>query len=143
MNMTQRTDINRQMVLASRPFGAPTAENFTLVNSEKPTPKAGEVLLLTAFLSLDPYMRGRMNDAKSYADPVALNEVMVGGSVCRVEESYHSDYNKGDWVVAFGGWQDYSVINGSELLKLDNSSRYLTKWVYTKSTYVAALGIST
>ena len=119
--MTQTTDINRQMVLASRPFGAPTAENFTLVNSEKPTPKAGEVLLRTVFLSLDPYMRGRMNDAKSYADPVALNEVMVGGSVCRVEESSHSDYNKGDWVVAFGGWQDYSVINGSELLKLDSN----------------------
>ena len=109
------------MVLASRPFGAPIAENFTLVNSEKPTPKAGEVLLRTVFLSLDPYMRGRMNDAKSYADPVALNEVMVGGSVCRVEESNHSDYNIGDWVVAFGGWQDYSVINGSELLKLDNN----------------------
>jgi len=119
--MTQTTNINRQMVLASRPFGAPKAENFNLVNSEKPTPKAGEVLLRTVFLSLDPYMRGRMNDAKSYADPVALNEVMVGGSVCRVEESSHSDYNKGDWVVAFGGWQDYSVINGSELLKLDNN----------------------
>jgi NADPH-dependent curcumin reductase CurA len=119
--MTQTTNINRQMVLASRPFGAPTAENFKLVNGEKPTPKAGEVLLRTVYLSLDPYMRGRMNDAKSYADPVALNEVMVGGSVCRVEESNHSDYAKGDWVVAFGGWQDYSVINGSELLKLDNN----------------------
>ena len=119
--MTQKTDINRQILLASRPFGAPKAENFNLVNSEKPTPKAGEVLLRTIFLSLDPYMRGRMNDAKSYADPVALNEVMVGGSVCQVEESNHSDYNKGDWVVAFGGWQDYSVINGSELLKLDNN----------------------
>ena len=118
--MTQTTDINRQMVLASRPFGAPTAENFNLVSSEKPTPKAGEVLLRTVFLSLDPYMRGRMNDAKSYADPVALNEVMVGGSACRVEESNHADYQVGDWVVAFGGWQDYSVINGSELLKLDD-----------------------
>jgi len=119
--MTQTTDINRQMVLASRPFGAPTAENFNLINSEKPTPKAGEVLLRTVFLSLDPYMRGRMSDAKSYADPVAINDVMVGGSVCRVEESNHSDYVAGDWVVAFGGWQDYSVINGSELLKLDNN----------------------
>ncbi|HCM45970.1 MAG TPA: NADP-dependent oxidoreductase, partial [Colwellia sp.] len=119
--MTQTTDINRQIVLASRPFGAPTAKNFNLVTSEKLTPKAGEVLLRTVFLSLDPYMRGRMNDAKSYADPVGLNEVMVGGSVCRVEESNHSDYNKGDWVVAFGGWQDYSVINGSELLKLDDN----------------------
>jgi NADPH-dependent curcumin reductase CurA len=121
MNMTQTTGINRQMTLASRPFGAPTAENFNLVRTEKPTPKADEVLLRTVFLSLDPYMRGRMNDAKSYAEPVALNAVMVGGSVCRVEESNHSGYEKGDWVVAFGGWQDYSVINGSELLKLDNN----------------------
>lgn len=120
-NMTQTTNINRQMLLASRPFGEPTADNFTMAQSEKPTPKTGEVLVRTVFLSLDPYMRGRMNDAKSYADPVALNEVMVGGSVCRVEESNHSDYSQGDWVVAFGGWQDYSVINGNELLKLDNN----------------------
>lgn len=119
--MIQTADINRQIVLASRPFGAPTAENFSLLQNEKPTPKADEVLLRTVHLSLDPYMRGRMSDAKSYADPVALNEVMVGGSVCRVEESNHSDYTKGDWVVAFGGWQDYSVINGSELLKLDSN----------------------
>ena len=119
--MTQTMNVNRQMVLASRPFGAPTADNFNLIESEKPTPKADEVLLRTVFLSLDPYMRGRMNDAKSYADPVAINDVMVGGSVCRVEESNHSDYKKGDWVVAFGGWQDYSVINGSELLKLDSN----------------------
>lgn len=119
--MTQTTDSNRQIVLASRPFGAPKAENFNVVTGKKPTPKAGEVLLRTVFLSLDPYMRGRMNDAKSYADPVALNAVMVGGSVCRVEESMHSDYAKGDWVVAFGGWQDYSVSNGNELIKLDNN----------------------
>jgi NADPH-dependent curcumin reductase CurA len=118
--MSQTTDINRQITLASRPFGSPTPENFSLVQSNKPTPKADEVLLRTVYLSLDPYMRGRMNDAKSYADPVAINDVMVGGSVCRVEESNHSDYKQGDWVVAFGGWQDYSVINGSELLKLDN-----------------------
>ncbi|MDX2368485.1 MAG: NADP-dependent oxidoreductase, partial [Colwellia sp.] len=119
--MTQTTNINRQITLASRPFGEPTTENFNIVHSELPTPKIDEVLLRTVYLSLDPYMRGRMNDAKSYADPVALSGVMVGGSVCRVEESNHSDYKKGDWVVAFGGWQDYSVINGSELLKLDSN----------------------
>mgnify|MGYP000182032609 FL=1 len=119
--MTQLSNINRQMVLASRPFGAPSPDNFNLVTTEKPTPKAGEVLVRTVFLSLDPYMRGRMNDAESYADPVGLNEVMVGGSVCRVEVSNHDDYEPGDWVVAFGGWQDYSVINGAELLKLDSN----------------------
>ena len=112
--MNQTTDLNRQMLLASRPFGAPVSENFNLVASEKPTPKTDEVLLRTVFLSLDPYMRGRMNDTESYVEPVGINEVMVGGSVCRVEESNHADYKKGDWAVAFGGWQDYSVINGSE-----------------------------
>ena len=63
-------------------------------------------------------MRGRMNDAKSYADPVALGDVMVGGAVCRVEVSHHKDYQQGDWVVAFSGWQDYSISNGADLLKL-------------------------
>ncbi len=118
--MSQAQNINRQILLASRPFGAPTEENFKTVLSDIPKPKSGEVLLRTVYLSLDPYMRGRMNDAKSYADPVALNGVMVGGSVCRVEESNHADYQQGDWVVSFGGWQDYSISNGIGLLKLDS-----------------------
>lgn len=116
--MNQDKQVNRQVLLASRPFGAPSHDNFTLVQAAKPTPKQGEVLLRTVYLSLDPYMRGRMNDAKSYAEPVALGNVMVGGSVCRVEESKHTDYQQGDWVVAFGGWQDYSISNGVDLLKL-------------------------
>lgn len=121
--MAQTSQTNRQIVLASRPFGAPTTDNFSFVKSQIPTPKDGEVLLRTVYLSLDPYMRGRMNDAKSYAEPVALNEVMTGGSVCRVVQSKHSGYVKGDWVVALGGWQDYTVINGNELLKLDKNMR--------------------
>lgn len=116
--MTQKNDTNRQILLASRPFGAPVQDNFSLETLEKPTPKQGEVLLRTVYLSLDPYMRGRMNDAKSYADPVGLGEVMVGGAVCRVEVSNNDDYQQGDWVVAFSGWQDYSVSNGADLLKL-------------------------
>lgn len=116
MNQTAQT--NRQIVLASRPFGAPTNENFKTVVTARPKPNKGEVLLRTVYLSLDPYMRGRMNDAKSYAEPVALDAVMVGGSVCRVEESNHADYQQGDWVVAFGGWQDYSLSDGTGLLKL-------------------------
>jgi hypothetical protein len=118
--MNQTTTTNRQILLASRPFGAPKPDNFSIVTSDIPCPKDGEVLLRTVYLSLDPYMRGRMNDAKSYADPVGLNEVMVGGSVCKVEQSNHQSYQQGDWVVALGGWQDYTVINGNELLKLDN-----------------------
>ncbi|MDO6425866.1 NADP-dependent oxidoreductase [Thalassotalea sp. 1_MG-2023] len=119
--MTQNLQINRQIVLASRPTGAPTDENFNLLQSDIPTPQSGELLLRTVYLSLDPYMRGRMSDAKSYAEPVGINEVMVGGSVCRVEQSNHADYQKGDWVVAFGGWQDYSISNGEGLIKLDNN----------------------
>lgn len=119
--MNQDKVVNRQILLASRPFGAPTHDNFTLAKTAKPIPQQGEVLLRTVYLSLDPYMRGRMNDAKSYADPVALNEVMVGGTVCRVEESKHADYQQGDWVVSFGGWQDYSISDGVDLLKLGNN----------------------
>ncbi|OZG72794.1 NADP-dependent oxidoreductase [Hahella sp. CCB-MM4] len=115
---SQNGTVNRQWVLASRPVGAPTSGNFNFLESEKPTPKQGEVLLRTVYLSLDPYMRGRMNDAKSYAEPVGINEVMVGGTVCRVEESNHPDYETGEWVLAFSGWQDYSISDGSGLLKL-------------------------
>jgi len=118
--MTQTRHANRQILLASRPHGAPTTENFKMVQTDKPKPQSGEVLLRTVFLSLDPYMRGRMSDAKSYAEPVALNAVMVGGTVCRVEESNHADYQEGDWVVSFSGWQDYNISDGVGLLKLDS-----------------------
>ncbi|RJX64853.1 NADP-dependent oxidoreductase [Vibrio sinensis] len=110
--------INRQIVLASRPTGAPIADNFRLENTAKPQPKQGELLLRSVYLSLDPYMRGRMNDAKSYADPVALDEVMVGGTVCQVETSLHSDFQAGEWVLAYSGWQDYAISNGEGLIKL-------------------------
>ncbi|NRA70877.1 MAG: NADP-dependent oxidoreductase [Gammaproteobacteria bacterium] len=119
--MTQTTAINRQILLAARPVGAPVASDFELKASPTPVPKQGELLLRTVFLSLDPYMRGRMSDAKSYADPVALGGVMVGGSVCRVEESHHDGFTAGDWVVAFGGWQDYCISDGSDLMKLDSN----------------------
>lgn len=118
--MNQRRDTNRQVTLASRPEGAPTPNDFKLVETAVPSPGDGEVLLRTIFLSLDPYMRGRMSDAKSYAEPVAIGEVMVAGSICRVEESKHPDFEKGDLVVAFGGWQDYSLSNGEGLIKLDS-----------------------
>jgi NADPH-dependent curcumin reductase CurA len=114
----QDVRVNRQWTLASRPVGAPTLGNFNFVESKNRNPKSGEILLRTVFLSLDPYMRGRMNDAKSYAEPVAIDEVMVGGTVCRVEESNHPDYDVGEWVVSFSGWQDYAISDGINLLKL-------------------------
>ncbi len=109
---------NRRIVLASRPVGAPTEDDFRLEAVSKPSPKEGEVLLHTEYLSLDPYMRGRMSDAKSYADPVEVNDVMVGGTVARVVESNHSDFEVGEWVLSYSGWQDYAISNGEGLLKL-------------------------
>lgn len=87
------------------------------------------MLLRTAYLSLDPYMRGRMNDAASYAPPVELGEVMVGGTVCQVEHSRHPDFAQGDWVLANSGWQDYAVSNGQGVIglgrQLEHPSRSL------------------
>ncbi|HAT8490533.1 TPA: NADP-dependent oxidoreductase [Vibrio vulnificus] len=114
--MTQPT--NRQIVLASRPVGEPTADNFALTQSDIPTPAQGEMLLRSVYLSLDPYMRGRMSDAKSYAEPVGIDEVMVGGTVCQVEASNHAEFEVGEWVLAYTGWQDYALSNGEGLIKL-------------------------
>ncbi|WP_067583595.1 NADP-dependent oxidoreductase [Endozoicomonas ascidiicola] len=112
---------NRRFVLASRPQGAPTPENFRLETAEIPQPGAGEVLLKTIYLSLDPYMRGRMSDAESYADPVAIDEVMVGGTVSKVVESNLEGFAAGDWVLSFTGWQDYGISDGEGLLNLGQS----------------------
>jgi NADPH-dependent curcumin reductase CurA len=117
--MKQSKKINRQITLSSRPYGPPEISNFKIKETPVPTPEEGQLLLRTVFLSLDPYMRGRMSDADSYAEPVKLDDVMVGGSVCQVEKSLHSYYKQGDLVVAFGGWQDYSLSEGADLIKLN------------------------
>lgn len=109
---------NRRFVLASRPRGFPSPDNFRLEAAPVPTPAEGQVLLRTLYLSLDPYMRGRMSDAPSYAPPVELNDVMVGGTVSRVEHSRHPQYREGDLVVAYGGWQDYALSDGQGLIPL-------------------------
>lgn len=116
MKQTQQT--NRRIVLNSRPHGAPVATDFRLDHLEIPTPKAGEILLRTVYLSLDPYMRGRMSDAPSYAPPIAMGDVMVGGTVGRVMVSRHPDFSEGDWVLAYSGWQDYYVSDGNGLMRL-------------------------
>jgi NADPH-dependent curcumin reductase CurA len=110
---------NRQILLTSRPQGEPTPENFKLVEKPIPEPGKGEMLLRTIYLSLDPYMRGRMNEQKSYAASVDLGEVMVGGTVCRVVKSNVPQYKAGDTVVAYTGWQDYFVSDGKEVQKID------------------------
>lgn len=111
--------VNRRIVLAARPTGAPTLEHFRLEEAAIPTPADGEVLLRTRYLSLDPYMRGRMSDGPSYAPPVEIGAVMVGGTVGEVVQSRHPALAAGDLVSAFSGWQEYDVAKGGSLRKLD------------------------
>ncbi len=108
------TESNRRWVLARRPHGEPDDETLRLETVPRPEPGPGQVLLRTEYLSLDPYMRGRMDGAASYADPVELGDVMVGGTVARVVESRHDGYRKGDLVLSHSGWQDYALADGRE-----------------------------
>ncbi|MBP2280764.1 NADPH-dependent curcumin reductase CurA [Psychrobacter sp. PL19] len=120
-NQQQNQQQNRQIKLASRPHGAPTSDNFELTSSDLPTANNNEMLLRTVYLSLDPYMRGRMSDAKSYADPLEVGDVMLGGTVAQVVESNLDKFAIGDLVVSNSGWQDYSVSDGEGVLKLDKN----------------------
>ena len=113
--MPQTKDCNRRVVLASRPRGAPTPANFRLEDGPVPVPTQGQVLLRTVYLSLDPYMRGRMNDRPSYVPPTKIGELMGGGTVSRVMTSHHPDYRVGEWVSGMAGWQDYAVSDGAGL----------------------------
>ena len=117
------TKVNRRIVLASRPVGEPTAANFRLESASIPVPAEGQVVLRALYLSLDPYMRGRMSDAKSYAAPVAIDAVMVGATVCRVETSRHTGFAEGELVLAYTGWQDYALSDGTGLSKLGNMAQ--------------------
>src|ERR1041385_6128531 len=109
----------RRIVLASRPVGEPKASDFRLEEFPVPQPGPGEMLLKTKWLSLDPYMRGRMSDAPSYAKPVGINEVMEAGTVSEVVASNNDKYQKGDVVLSRAGWQTHALSNGYGLLKLD------------------------
>jgi NADPH-dependent curcumin reductase CurA len=110
---------NLQVQLASRPTGWVEESNFRFVESPVPKPGPGQLLVKNLWLSLDPYMRGRMSDAKSYATPVQIGEVMVGGAVGEVVESNHPKFKPGDNVVGPLGWQLYAVSNGEGLAKVD------------------------
>lgn len=106
--------VNHQILLDNRPQGEASAANFKLVTTETPPLADGQVLVRHHYLSLDPYMRGRMNDAKSYAKPQPLGEVMQGGTVGEVVESRSDKYKPGDMVVGMGGWQEYSIVDGNQ-----------------------------
>lgn len=131
------TQINRQIHLASRPTGEPTADNFKLVETPVPELTDGQVLVRNHYLSLDPYMRGRMSESKSYADPQPLNQVMIGGTVGEVVASKNSHFAVGDKVVGMGGWQEYQVVDGQQrgvLQKVDTTHVPL-------SAYLGAVGM--
>jgi NADPH-dependent curcumin reductase CurA len=110
---------NERVVLAARPIGEPKLSDFRLERVPRPEPKEGEVLLQVIWLSIDPYMRGRMNEVRSYAPHVKLGEVMVGGTVGRVLVSRDDRFAAGDVVVGYGGWQEYAVLPADGLRKLD------------------------
>ncbi len=128
---------NRQILLDNRPQGEATEGNFRLVSSETPPLAEGQVLVRHHYLSLDPYMRGRMNDSKSYAAAQPLGEVMIGGTAGEVVESRHARYQPGDRVVGMGGWQEYSVVDAGQpgaLRKVDTTQVPL-------SAYLGAVGM--
>jgi NADPH-dependent curcumin reductase CurA len=113
---------NRQVLLRRRPVGAPTVEDFEIVDQAIGEPADGEVLRRTLYLSLDPYMRGRMSDGPSYAASVGLGQVMVGGTVSEVLASRHPQFRPGDVVAGYDGWQTCAVSGGAELRRLDPSA---------------------
>jgi NADPH-dependent curcumin reductase CurA len=110
---------NTQVLFRSRPEGFPSKSNFEIVQNEVPKAGEGEVLRRTIYLSLDPYMRGRMSTAKSYAEPAKIGEPMVGSTISAVLESSNPRYRPGDFVLGFDGWQEYAVSDGKGLRKLD------------------------
>lgn len=123
------SEMNRQILLASRPERAAAAGNFRLVEVPLPTLKEGEVRVRNHFLSLDPYMRGRMNDRKSYAPPQKLGEVMQGGTAGVVVESRNPTWRPGDHVIAMFGWQEYGTSDGAGMRKVDTTKVPLSAWL--------------
>jgi len=117
---------NTRIVLAARPQGRPKPTDFRIETVDAPQPAEGEVLLKILYLSLDPYMRGRMNDAKSYAKPVDIGAVMEGGTVAEVIASRNPKFAVGDVVLSHSGWQSFAISDGAGLRKLDASAAPLT-----------------
>ena len=128
------TKTYRQIILASRPTGEPTAASFEMRQAPLPEPRDGELLLRTIWLSLDPYMRGRMNAGKSYAPPVEVGAVMAGGTITEVMKSNNPKFQPGDVLVGWTGWQEYAIADGRGMRKIDPSAAPI-------STGVGVLGM--
>jgi NADPH-dependent curcumin reductase len=115
------SSVNRQILLANRPMGEPQESDFALVEAPLPEPGAGQFLGRTIYLSLDPYMRGRMSARASYAQAAELGKPMVGGTVSQVVRSNHPGFAAGDLVLGYSGWQEYSVSDGRGVRKVDTN----------------------
>ena len=126
--------MNTKILLNERPHGEPTLQNFKTVKEEIRDPNDGEVLLKTIYMSLDPYMRGRMNDAKSYAKAVEIGDVMEAGALSQVIKSKSNDFKEGDFVEGRTGWQDNPTVDAKELRKIDPAMAPL-------STSIGVLGM--
>ena len=118
--------MNKQIRMVARPVGFPKESDFQLVETPVPKPGAGEVLARVIYLSVDPYMRGRMSEVKSYAPSMQVGDMMVGGAVGQVVESQSEYYQAGDYVAGMFGWQQYAVVDGHGLRKLDPKVAPLT-----------------
>ncbi|MET9827681.1 NADP-dependent oxidoreductase, partial [Streptomyces sp. NPDC006349] len=127
--------VNREWHLVTRPVGWPKPEDFALVEAEVPTPGDGQVLVRNLFVSVDPYMRGRMSAAKSYAAPYELGEVMQGGAVGEVVASNAEGIAVGDHVLHFLGWREYAAVDAENAVKVDPQAAPL-------STYLGVLGMT-
>ncbi len=127
--------MNKVILLAKRPVGLPTLNDFKFIEEEMPTAKDGEILLKTTYVSVDPYLRGRMSDAKSYVTPFELNKPLQSGTIAEVIESKNADFQKGDFVSGGLDWKEYQTSNGKELIKVDAKAANL-------SAYLGALGMT-
>lgn len=125
---------NRRIVLAARPQGAPQSSDFSMISEPIPDLGRGEIISRTIYLSLDPYMRGRMNEGKSYAAPVEIGETMCGGTVSQVLISNNPEFAKDDYILTYDGWQEYAVSDGKGARKLDPTQAPI-------STAVGVLGM--
>lgn len=132
MNQTTK---NRQVLLIKRPEGLPTPGDFKFEDTEVEQPQEGQVVVKTLYLSVDPYMRGRMNDSKSYIPPYQLNEVIKGGAVGEIVESKSDKYKEGDKVIGMLGWQLFNTVDDSKVTKIDES-------IAPVSAYLSVLGLT-
>ncbi len=127
--------MNKLILLNKRPHGKPTLSDFKITSEEQPVPKNGEILLKTVYVSVDPYLRGRMNDAKSYVPPFELNKPIQSGIIAEVMDSKEADFKKGDFVSGILDWKEYQTSNGKGLTKVNKAEAKL-------SSYLGILGMT-